>query len=122
MPTGRIGALLLTACLISACTTLREQSGGVPLLKGWAQASGEIRIYAERRNLGHLYDQTCVSGVMTESRMLPDAMRNRYVAVYGRWMSVAALEEMIVRGVSIGAENYCAGDRLFIAERIVVLD
>ena len=122
MPTGRVAIFLLAVCLVSACAARGERSGDAPLLKGWAQAAGEIRIYARREDLGKLYDRTCVSGVMSRSRTLPPAMRNRYVAVYGAWISADELYEMTLRGVSIGAENYCAGERLFVAERIVALD
>jgi len=122
MSSSHLLATFLAACLISACAVPRDKSSDAPLLKGWAQAAGEIRIYERRQDLGHLYDQTCVSGVMTRSRTLPLNMRNRYVAVYGTWISAAALSERTARFESIGAENYCGGERLFIAERIVVLE
>ena len=59
---------------------------------------------------------------MTRSRTLPLAMNDQYVAVYGTWISADELNAMTLRGESIGAENYCDGERLFIAERIVALD
>jgi hypothetical protein len=92
------------------------------LLEGWVQAAGEIRVYARREDLGNLYDRTCVSGVMARSRTLPLPMNNHYVAVYGTWISADELNAMALRGESVGAKNYCSGERLFIAERIVALD
>jgi hypothetical protein len=49
-------------------------------------------------------------------------MNDQYVAVYGTWISADELNAMALRGESVGAENYCGGERLFIAERIVALD
>jgi hypothetical protein len=122
MVTARIATFVLAACLVLGCAASGERPGDAPLLKGWVQAAGEIRVYPRRGDLGKLYDQTCVSGVMTESRMLPRAMLNRYVAVYGTWISANDLDEMTLRGETIGAENYCGGERLFIADRIVAID
>jgi hypothetical protein len=79
-------------------------------------------VYARQKDIGNLYDRTCVSGVLTGSRTLPASMRNRYVAVYGSWLNASTLYEMSLRGQSIGAENYCNADRLFLADRIVALD
>jgi len=122
MPIRCVATILLTTCLIFACAAPGERSGNKPLLEGWAQAAGEIRVYARREDLGNLYDRTCVSGVMSRSRTLPLAMNDQYVAVYGTWISAAELNAMTLRGESVGAENYCAGERLFIAERIVAVD
>jgi hypothetical protein len=122
MATGRVEPLLLTVCLVSACAAPGERLGEAPLLKGWAQGSGEIRIYGRQEDLGNFYDGTCISGVMSRGRMLSHAMSRRHVAVYGTWLSAGELYEMLLRGVSIGAENYCGGERLFIAERIIALD
>jgi hypothetical protein len=49
-------------------------------------------------------------------------MNDQHVAVYGAWISADKLNVKALRGESIGAENYCGGERLFIAERIVALD
>ena len=108
MSTGRIATILLAACVNFACTAPGERSGNTPLLEGWAQAAGEVRIYGRREDLG--------------SRTLPPAINDQYVAVYGTWISVAELNAMTLRGESVGAENYCGGERLFIAERIVAVD
>jgi hypothetical protein len=37
-------------------------------------------------------------------------------------MSAAELSAMSARFKRIGAENYCAADRLFVAERVVALE
>jgi hypothetical protein len=112
----------LIVCAVSAAQAPPEKTASpVLLLKGWVQANGEIRIYAHHRDLGQLYDGSCTSGVMTRSRTLPDSLQNRYVAVYGSWMSAGELEKMAANLVSIGVENYCSSARIAIIERVVPL-
>jgi len=91
------------------------------LAKGWIQAAGEIRLYRNRADLGRLYDGSCISGVMTHKRTLPNQLQNRYVAIYGSWITKESLYEMAVHLKSIGVENYCNGTRIALIERVVPL-
>jgi hypothetical protein len=113
---------LISACVFCPIHAQSEEPETVALLaKGWVQAAGEIRIYRNRADLGHLYDGSCISGVMTQGRSLPDHLQNHYVAIWGSWITAEDLHEMTAKGESIGVENHCNGTRIALITRVVPL-
>ena len=114
-------ALAACAALTAVSAETTREPDSVLLVKGWVQAAGELRIYPSRKDLGHLYDGSCVSGVLSNGRTLPAHLQNQHVAAYGAWMSSDELSAMTVRGESIGVENYCGGPKIAIIAKLVPL-
>ena len=123
MPSSRtIARALISACALWSIHAQSEEPETVTLLaKGWVQAAGEIRIYRNLADLGHLYDGSCISGVMTQGRKLPGDLQNHYVAIYGSWIRAEDLHAMTAKGESIGVENYCNSTRIALITRVVPL-
>lgn len=115
-----IALATLTSSPTSSQQPAKQRSSKEQLLAiGWVQADGEVRIYANKADLGKLYDGSCISGTMSRGRTMPKRFQNHLVRVYGTFISREELDDMALRAISIGVENYCASDKIAIITRMV---
>ena len=113
----RAGFLALTACC-SACAEY-ETRPEEPIAVGWVQSAGEVRIYPRKEDLGKLYDMVCVSGVMSNGRLMPSRFRNQHVSVYGILVDADAFYQQALNGATAGVENYCNSSKIAVITRMV---
>ena len=90
------------------------------IANGWVQGAGEIRIYANKADLGKRYEGVCTSGLMTHGRTMPAKYQNQFVAVYGRLVDEQTFTKLLAQGFSAGLENQCGGRQIAIIERLVL--
>jgi len=110
---------IVSICLICTVGCAHQASNEQLIAVGWVQAAGEIFIYAHKSDLGKLYDGSCISGVMTRGRKMPEKFNGHLVSVYGKLMDEEDLRGFTLRGISIGVENYCNSPKIAIITRIV---
>jgi hypothetical protein len=50
---------------------------------------------------------------------MPKRLANKRVKVYGRYITAEELDTLYYdRGIQVGVENYCGGDKLVVIDRI----
>lgn len=106
-------------CMLNAVACAHNETREQLVAVGWVQAAGEIRIYARQSDLGKLYDGSCISGVMTGGRTLPEKLQNSFVSVYGKLVDARELDELALQGITVGVENYCNSPKIAIVTRVV---
>lgn len=114
---GRIVGACMTLCWCAGAG--RAAAAEKPVIVGWMQAAGEIRIYPRREDLGTLYSGKCMSGILPSRREAPRSWKNSRVAVYGTLISWASVAEQRARGITMGLDNYCGGDQVIMITRMV---
>ena len=117
-------ALLVSAAAINlgdrCAASESSDTGTKSIARGWAQARGrEVRIYYSRKDLGKLFDGSCISGTMSSGRTLPKSLQGKYVEAYGVLIGKDELDAMAARLESIGVENYCNSSHIAIITQLL---
>jgi hypothetical protein len=90
-------------------------------IEGWWLVRGEFNLYADRRDVGELYSQQCISGRLMDDELNRESRQfdRRRVRVYG-WLRPFGSDQISIAPSYI--ENYCASQYVLYAVRYELLD